>query len=52
MSADKTNPPIPLAYTPRKRKHLFNILLVVVDDLRADHLRAGGGKRLLTSTGG
>jgi arylsulfatase A-like enzyme len=37
-----------LAYRPEKRPHLYNILLFVVDDLRADHLPAYGYERETT----
>ncbi len=48
MSAERADCPFPLAYTPRRREHLYNILLVIVDDLRADHLRAFGYHRETT----
>ncbi len=37
-----------LAYTPGKRSRTYNILLVVVDDLRARQLSAGGYRRETT----
>lgn len=38
-------PPFSLPYTPEVRRNAFNILLIVVDDLRADHLKAYGYDR-------
>ncbi|MGQ9591879.1 MAG: sulfatase-like hydrolase/transferase [Planctomycetota bacterium] len=37
-----------LAYRPGTRERLYNILFLVVDDLRADHLRAYGYERETT----
>jgi len=38
MSQDPTPPSFELAYTPGHRAKLHNILLIVVDDLRIDHV--------------
>ena len=38
----------PLPYTPEPRRKSFNVLLLVVDDLRADHLKAYGYERSTT----
>lgn len=45
MSKETTSPSFELSYTPGPRHHHTNILLVVVDDLRADHLKAYGYPR-------
>lgn len=40
--ATPPRPNIELPYTPEPRRKSFNILLLVMDDLRADHLKAYG----------
>ncbi|HVR74259.1 MAG TPA: sulfatase-like hydrolase/transferase [Planctomycetota bacterium] len=45
MTADFQKTPFELAYAPEPRRKAYNILLVVVDDLRADHLKAYGYSR-------
>ncbi len=41
-SESPPNPRFELPYAPEPRRKSFNILLLVVDDLRADHLKAYG----------
>ncbi|MBI4607204.1 MAG: sulfatase-like hydrolase/transferase [Planctomycetes bacterium] len=46
MPNEQPSPPaFELAYKPEPRRKAFNILLIVVDDLRADHLKAYGYSR-------
>jgi arylsulfatase A-like enzyme len=40
-----SNPALKLAYTPRERRKPYNILFIVIDDLRADHLTTYGYDR-------
>jgi arylsulfatase A-like enzyme len=40
-----SNPDFELAYTPGERQKPYNVLFIVIDDLRADHLRSYGYDR-------
>jgi arylsulfatase A-like enzyme len=45
MNTELSNRDVELAYEPEPRERAYNILLVVIDDLRADHLPAYGYAR-------
>lgn len=45
MSQQPVQPYFELSYAPGHRSKLYNILVVVVDDLRSDHMRAWGYDR-------
>ncbi len=48
MSPEQIDSQFPLAYTPKSRARCYNILLVVIDDLRGDHLGFAGYHRQTT----
>jgi len=43
--SNEPHPGFPLPYAPEPRRKQYNVLLIVVDDLRADHLKAYGYSR-------